>query len=171
MKLHSLLIFSIVVVLFTPKLTNAQWVPTQGPGGGTIVCLAVSGSNVFAGTYSAGVFLSTNNGANWRAINNGMTNSVVYAITTIGTNVFAGTYGSGVFLSTDNGANWKAVNNGLTRLNVISFAVIGSNFFAGTDGGVFLSTGGEREQSLCRYDRREGHLCYLKQWSELGNSQ
>ena len=43
----------------------------------TFIALAVSGTNLFAGTYGGGVFLSTNNGTNWTAVNNGLTNSNV----------------------------------------------------------------------------------------------
>ncbi len=117
----------------------AQWVQTNGPYGGTVHSLSVSGSNLFAGTYG-GVFLSTDNGASWTQANAGLTNTSVYALAVNGSNLFAGTYG-GVFLSTDNGASWTQVNTGLTNTWVTSLAVSGSNLFAGTDGGgVFLST-------------------------------
>ena len=119
---------------------GAQWVQANGPYGGNIHCLTVSGPNLFAGV-SGGVYLSTNNGTSWSALNAGMTNDSVLSFAIIGTNLFAGTSGGGVFLSTDNGTSWNAVNNGLTNLNIMSFAVSGSNLFAGTNGGgVFLST-------------------------------
>ncbi|MBK9229219.1 MAG: hypothetical protein IPL67_19700 [Ignavibacteria bacterium] len=99
--------------------------------------LAVSGTNLFAGT-GGGVFLSTNNGTNWTAVNNGLTNTYVFSLAVSGTNLFAGTSSGGVFLSTNNGTSWTAVNNGLTYTQVSSFAVSGTNLFAGTQGGVFL---------------------------------
>jgi hypothetical protein len=86
-----------------------------------------------------GVFLSTNNGASWTAVNNGLTSQYVESLTVSGSNLFAGTYG-GVFLSTNNGASWTAVNTGLTNLTVRSLTVSGTNLFAGTNGGgVFFS--------------------------------
>ncbi|MBN2037943.1 MAG: DUF1565 domain-containing protein [Chitinispirillaceae bacterium] len=103
--------------------------------------LAVSGTNIFAGTWDGGVFLSTNNGANWTAVNNGLTNLIIQSLAAIGSNLFAGTDGGGVFLSTDNGASWTAANNGITDLDIRALAVSGSSLFAGTNsGGVFLST-------------------------------
>jgi hypothetical protein len=96
--------------------------------------LAVSGTNLFAGTYGAGVFLSTNNGTSWTAVNTGLTNTYVGSLAVSGTNLFAGTYGN-VFLSTDNGTSWSAVNTGLTYPYVYSLAVSGTNLFAGTHGG------------------------------------
>jgi hypothetical protein len=100
----------------------------------------VSGTNLFAGTWGDGVFLSTNNGTNWTAVNNGLTNTFVRALAVSGTNLFAGTVeGGGVFLSTNNGTSWTAI--GLTNTDVNALAISGTNLFAGTwGGGVFLST-------------------------------
>jgi hypothetical protein len=106
----------------------------------TVLALKVSGTNLFAGTYGGGVFLSTNNGTNWTAVNTGLTNTNVYALALNGTNLFAGTLG-GVFLSTNNGTSWAQVNSGLTNTGVYALASYGSTVFAGTNGGgVFLST-------------------------------
>jgi photosystem II stability/assembly factor-like uncharacterized protein len=105
-----------------------------------VYALAVSGTNLFAGTPS-GVFLSTNNGTSWTAVNTGLTNVGVRALAVSGTNLFAGTEGDGVWLSTNNGASWTEVNTGLTSTEVRALAVSGTNLFAGTyGGGVFLST-------------------------------
>jgi photosystem II stability/assembly factor-like uncharacterized protein len=119
------------------------WTITQTALKDTIVyALAIKDTNIYAGT-EEGVFRSTNNGMDWIAVNDGLTNLDVRALAVNGSDLFAGTFGGGVFHSTDNGANWTAVNNGLTdlALNVLSFVFIGSNLFAGTwQGGVFLST-------------------------------
>jgi hypothetical protein len=61
-----------------------------------VSALAVSGTNLFAGT-SGGVFLSTNNGTSWTAVNSGLTNTDVLSLAISGTNLFAGTYGSSVW--------------------------------------------------------------------------
>ena len=107
--------------------------------------------SLFAGT-NDGIFLSTNNGANWNVINSGLTNTYVPALAVSGTNVFAGTYEDcGAFLSTDNGVSWSAVNTGLTNsshfrrsfikgTNINVLAIKNTNLFAGTNNGVFLST-------------------------------
>lgn len=113
-----------------------------------VQALAISGSNIFAGTGNtaifdngAGVFLSTDNGLTWNQSIEGLTDLNVVALAADGTNVFAGTASSGVFLSINNGTSWTAVNTGLTTPNILSLATDGTNIFAGTDGGgVFLST-------------------------------
>jgi hypothetical protein len=101
-----------------------------------VSALIVSGTNLFAGTGSGGVFLSTNYGTIWTAVNSGLTSNYVRAFAVSGTNLFAGTYG-GVFLSTNNGTSWTAVNTGLTGYGfyVSALAVSGTNLFAGTDSG------------------------------------
>ncbi|HMV84502.1 MAG TPA: IPT/TIG domain-containing protein, partial [Blastocatellia bacterium] len=120
--------------------SGLQWQQrTSGLTGGTVREFAVSGTNLFAGTYG-GVFRSTDNGSTWTAVNNGLTHTYINALTVSGTTLFAGTdYGGGVFRSADNGSTWTAVNNGLTASSVSALAVSGSTLFAGTDGGVFRS--------------------------------
>jgi photosystem II stability/assembly factor-like uncharacterized protein len=141
MKLH-FIAFSVFIVLSNAcmQTARAQWVQTNGPFGRTVFSLAVSGSNIFAGTDS-GVFLSTNYGTNWTAVNSGLTNTDVRALAVIDSNIFAGTYG-GVFLSTDTGTSWTTVNSGLgANTHVYSFGVSGSNIFVATDSrGVLFST-------------------------------
>jgi hypothetical protein len=105
-----------------------------------VQALTVSGTQLFAGTYNSGIYLSSNNGTNWTAVNNGLTTLNVSSFAASGTTLFAGTSG-GVFLTTNNGSNWAVVNNGLTNLHIRALAVLGTNLFAGTDtSGVYLST-------------------------------
>jgi len=99
------------VVIYKQPYLNCPWVQTNGPYGGYVNCFTLNGTNLFAGT-TEGVFLSTNSGANWTAVNNGLPNSNVRALAVSGTNLFAGINESlstnigGVYLSTNNGANW-----------------------------------------------------------------
>ena len=133
----------ILTILFTStNLLYAQWVQTNGPKTGVVGSLAVIGTNLFAGTTN-GVFLSTDYGTNWSAVDSGLTNLYINALTispngTGGTNLFVGTIG-GVFLSTNNGISWTAATG--LQFPVTSFLVSGTNLFAGTNGeGVYLST-------------------------------
>jgi hypothetical protein len=106
-----------------------------------VISLAVSGDNIFAGVAAslyAGVYLSTNHGISWTAMNNGLGISAD-ALAVSGNFIFAG--GIGVDVSPNNGASWTGVNNGLQASGVVSsFAVSGDSIFAGTDYGVYLST-------------------------------
>jgi hypothetical protein len=62
---------SIVIVV------EATWAQTSGPEGGNILVFAVKGKTILAGTQGGGVFRTTDNGANWRPINNGLTTTAV----------------------------------------------------------------------------------------------
>jgi len=137
---HTVLVILIITTTLFDKDCEAQWVQTNGPFGGSVVCFAFSGANIYAGTYIGGVFLSTNNGLNWAAVNNGLTNLDIHTLTISGTKLFAGTWGGGVFVSTNNGSIWTAINNGLMNLNVHKLAVSGTSIFAGTRGGLYVST-------------------------------
>ena len=80
-------IFVALVLLISNS--SAQWTKTPGPSGNFIFSLAVSGTNIFAGT-DEGVFRSTDNGSSWTGINNGLTNSFgVYSLIVSGNNIFA----------------------------------------------------------------------------------
>jgi len=97
-----------------------------------VLALAVSGTNLFAGTDGGGVFLSTNNGTSWTAINTGLPQYPfqVYALAISGTDIFAGG-DDGVFLSTNNGTSWTAINTGLPPyVDVYALAFSGANLFA-----------------------------------------
>ncbi|MGC8654760.1 MAG: T9SS type A sorting domain-containing protein, partial [Candidatus Kryptoniota bacterium] len=58
---------------------------------------------------------STNNGTSWTAVNNGLTNTNVFALAISGTNIFAGTYGSGVWRRplSEMISSIKRINDGL----------------------------------------------------------
>ena len=104
----------------TNEYVNALAVSPNGAGG----------TNLFAGTYGGGVFLSTNNGASWVSVNSGLTNTFVNALAIAGTTIFAGT-NDGAFLSTNNGAAWTPVNDSLSSVYIYSLAVSGNHLFAG----------------------------------------
>ncbi|MFA5806204.1 MAG: T9SS type A sorting domain-containing protein [Melioribacteraceae bacterium] len=139
-RIHFLLIL-IILIYFDVDKVNAQWVQSKLPNGSVgneryITSIVTSGPNIYAGTNSGGLFLSTNNGDSWIA--SGLTDQSINSIAIIGTNLFAGTKNNGVFLSTNQGSNW--VSAGLSSYSVTALLVNGTNLFAGTYGGVFLST-------------------------------
>ena len=125
--------------VFLSTNNGTSWTPT-GSMSTIAYDLVVSGANLFAGT-NGGVYRSTNNGAIWTAVDSGLTDFFVQALTLSGSNLFAGTYYGGVFLSTNSGASWTTVNSGLTNIHIFSLGANVGNLFAGTNGaGIFLST-------------------------------
>jgi photosystem II stability/assembly factor-like uncharacterized protein len=129
-------------ILSTDNGTTWSSVGRVFPRAGIVFSLLVKGHNIYAGTGN-GIFLSTNLGANWSHIDNGLPTSIIVNAIVANSDstgdVFAGT-SRGVFLSTNNGTNWISLNTGLSDTNVISLLVNGTNLFAGTfGGGVFIS--------------------------------
>ena len=113
-----------------------------------ITSFAFRGSNIFMGArsvtipLSGGVYLSTDTGNSWTAVNNGLTGyNFVNALTVLGNNVFAGT-DSGIFLSTNNGNSWKAMDSGLIGHIISAFAIYGSKIFVSTNDPFSIYGGG-----------------------------
>ena len=100
-------------------------------------------SNIFAGTFGGGIFLSANNGSTWTTLSDGISERgmIVQTLKISGGNIFAGTL-DGVFLSPNNGISWTSMINGLSGdgLYVQALALSSNNIFAGTGRGVYLST-------------------------------
>ena len=92
----------------------------------------------------AGVFKSTDGGANWSPIIGGLTNLKVFALAIdpkTPTTIYAGTNGGGVFKSTNGGGTWTPLNSGLINLSVGRLLIDPLNpstLYAGTGGGVFV---------------------------------
>ena len=131
------------IFLSFPQWTEAQWEQIGQPENTAINAIAVSGSKYFVGT-DKGVFLSTDDGTSWTAVNSGLPKYLVTDIApqsvVIGTDHFVGTE-EGIFRSSDNGKNWALANAGLpSDPDVSVLASIGSSLFAGTYDGVFRST-------------------------------
>ncbi len=90
----SLLVFILSITI------SAQWYQTNGPYGGEIKCLTTNGTELVAGTAFRGVFLSTDFGANWQAVNNGLWYLNIHSLYFYNTNLFAGTLNA-LFRSSD----------------------------------------------------------------------
>ncbi len=106
-------ILYLLLLLLVWSHTSAQWLQTNGPYGAQVTCFATSGSDIFAGTF--GVFLSTDNGIGWKAVNAGLRlpqyggsawhNGDVTALAFCGTNLLAGFDNGDIFLSSNKGQN------------------------------------------------------------------
>ena len=122
-----------------PTVTPIPWKETSTIGGSNyVLCMAVSGNNIFAGS-DDGLFLSSNNGVSWSSVG---INFKVLSLAISGNSIYAGTQNGGIFLSSDIGVHWVAINNGFnpTIPNIQSLAISGNNIYAGTDGnGMYMS--------------------------------
>ena len=129
-----------------------NWTPIDSGLANTLVnALAVSGNgNLFAGTgsffenghyHEGGVFLSTNDGSSWTAVNSGLpANTSVWSFCVSGNTIFAGTDSDGVFLSVDNGTSWTKADSGMPPIYFARLAASGNNIFCGGRYGVYRSS-------------------------------
>lgn len=108
--------------------------------------LAALGTNIFAATNGAGIFMSSDSGATWIPKNNGLPSNSISSIACNGNVLFAGTT-YGLFMSLDSGNTWTAANNGLiiSLPHKYFFAFYGSTIFLSVVQsallpGVYLST-------------------------------
>ena len=143
-KISSFAFILLFVLCINLQHASAQW-QLSGTFGAAIHSFAVSGTNIFAGLQPKGVYISTDTGISWNAVNTGLTDSLIIDLAAKGTFIYAGTP-SGVFLSTNQGLNWSSVSNGLPYNNFVSLGVSDSNIFVGTSvtfggdtGKIFLS--------------------------------
>lgn len=133
--------------IFSDDLDTVWTAANTGLTDTSVGSLAANGTNLFAGCDNGGVFLSTDNGESWKAINQGLTKTPreQYLVMDFAFNesgILVSLWFGGLFHSADNGANWTQVN----RMNQwSSLAVSGNNLYAalathsGSDG-VYLST-------------------------------
>jgi photosystem II stability/assembly factor-like uncharacterized protein len=104
-----------------------------------IYALINVGGTVFAGTNN-GLFLSTDNGANWSNIKGGLPDTSIMGFLAYDNYIMTYTKAKGIYLSNDQGNSWIPANNGLTNENVHALIRINSSIFAGTDKGIYEST-------------------------------
>jgi photosystem II stability/assembly factor-like uncharacterized protein len=140
MQRFRLLLFMVVVLILVQGSSFGQWVPTGFPQI-EAKCLAAKDGILFGGTWGYGVYRSTDNGATWTVVNNGLPDfyarwvyalAVVPSSSGVGSNLFAAMEYGGVFRSTDDGANWVAVNSGFgVARSFVTLGFAGSTLLAG----------------------------------------
>ena len=132
-------------VIVSPDGGNSWAAPASGMSY-YVTSLAVKDTNIFAGTYQNGVFRSTDNGASWTAVNNGLGafQNQVTSLAVDGRLLFAGT-AAGLCLSTDDGNSWSTLSAGnLSSLQFINcITASASTIFVGTPAGMLRSTDGD----------------------------
>ncbi len=133
--------------IFRSNNRGGSWTPfSSGLPREEISSLAVSGTNLFAGTEGGGILRSADNGESWTPVNAGLPlNAEISTLLASGTRLFAGVGGfldiGAVYRSSNQGESWTAVGSGLPQARVTSLVVSGTSLFAGTLGkGIFRLT-------------------------------
>lgn len=117
---------------------HAQWKQCSGSFVGEITCFTGNIAVLYVGTSTSGIYRSTDGGAGWSQVNQGLTDQKVHSLAMIGSIVFAGTDFDGLFRSQDNGDTWTAANEGrihLLNIDVHSMVTRENLLFAGSLGG------------------------------------
>ncbi|MHB8581590.1 MAG: T9SS type A sorting domain-containing protein [Ignavibacteriaceae bacterium] len=104
-----------------------------------INCLANDkNGNFYAGTLSAGIYFSSNNGTSWDSLGPNITTNCI-EINKLNY-IYVGT-DSGIYYSKNLGKSWTAVDNALKNLDISTLALdTTDNLFAGTSGAIYRST-------------------------------
>ena len=141
---HILFLLLLFVLLFPFNQISAQWQQTsapQDPSG--VYALSFHSNHLYAGIFSHGVYISTDQGMSWTAKNDGLSNFSTREFAFIGDNIFVATSGAGVFRSSESDTSWTSASNGLSDLEVYALTVKGTKLFAGSGGntqaGVYMS--------------------------------
>ncbi|MFH2050104.1 MAG: hypothetical protein ABIJ12_11715 [bacterium] len=132
------LIMTIYFIGVFPIIAISQtWEPTNGPFGGEVKSIYIApDQNIIAGSVFNGVYLSTNNGEVWTAINNGLEpRSYVQCVFINNVNDFIIAMWNKLFISSDNGNNWTQIYDGIAG----EFAITS---ITGFDNYLFISTSG-----------------------------
>jgi photosystem II stability/assembly factor-like uncharacterized protein len=106
------------------------WKPVTGLSQGRIQCMAQYQGVLYAGTGAAGVYRSRDAGRTWQAVNTGLPDMNILALTGGGGVVFAGDNSKGVFRSSDQGDHWVGVNKGFNGNGCYFLAWDGKILFA-----------------------------------------
>lgn len=79
-------------------------------------------------TTEAGVWTSSNEGANWTNLNLPLSNIPIKTLSVLDQNIFIGT-SDNLYLSTNDGANWNSIYQGLPTSTIIRSIAYNSNYF------------------------------------------
>lgn len=136
--------------------TGKSWsLSNNGMGNVIVNSLAVWGTTLLAGCDlnpyftggpfipKGGVFRSTDEGASWTLVDEGIpapVNCLLVTTTNSDTNVYAGTVGGGVYVSSNAGLSWLPDTAGSMNMYVSSLVMRDTVLFAGTTSGVYRSS-------------------------------
>jgi photosystem II stability/assembly factor-like uncharacterized protein len=108
-----------------------------------VLAVDSSGTIYAASRSGVGVLRSTDDGAHWTAVNNGLSDSTdVYDLQVNARGVLFASSDSGVYRTTDQGAHWTQLNSGLVNHFITPLLIAPNGFlFAGSAGdGVYRSS-------------------------------
>jgi photosystem II stability/assembly factor-like uncharacterized protein len=112
-----------------------------------VLSLAVADTDLYATSFSNGVYASTDNGKNWTYAANGIVGSDITCLSGGGSNVYAVFNLDSVFSSTDNGNSWVADTGLKGAYQIFEVTAIGTRVYAAAGNGIFVSSDSGRTWS------------------------
>lgn len=129
----------LLLAIIPSWLTYAQWEQLSYSPNYPIRDMVLLDDKIYIATSNGGIYLSSDRGENWQAMNDGLS-LLTTSIVTIGNTLIVGTLDSGVFKSEDLGAHWKSSNDSLLERNIIDLKVDGGYIYALTESsGIWVS--------------------------------
>jgi len=138
---------TIFLPLISRQLPPPVWL---GPDGGRVVVTVIDPANpqtVYAGTWGAGLFKSSDGGATWVNSSSGLGNRYINSLAIDPRNptvLYAGTYTDGIYKTTDGARSWFHANQGVQDLAVVYTIAVDptdpNRVYAGTRSGSPLIT-------------------------------
>jgi photosystem II stability/assembly factor-like uncharacterized protein len=139
--MKAIILFLSIIIL--QQISFAQWEQTAGPQGANIQSIFSTDNKTFyAGTFGKGIYKTTNKGATWNSMNNGLTSpnsQYVYSFASSGNYLFAGNQ-DGIYRTNIDNNVWEPANSGIENTIMFSLLSVPGYLFAGGSNGVFKST-------------------------------
>lgn len=140
LPLFTFLVFFLPKVSFSQDVSSAlSWQQTNSELDYPIYKFVSHADNLYAAMYGAGVYKTSDEGENWIACHDGLSNFLARDLVVSGNTLFVGTNRGGVFKSSDDGASWASANDDIVSKDVWSLLAASDRLFAGTSSGLFFT--------------------------------
>ncbi len=144
-KKQLLHVFTLLTIFLLASNTLFAHFGSKGPFGGSVSVAIAHDSTVYLGTFTGGVYESTNSTLTaWRARPVGLGSGQITALAHSGSYLFAGTADDGVYIFNGyigSDRYWNKINNGLASLQIRSLVALDSiTLLVGTAGGGLYKT-------------------------------
>lgn len=117
------------------------------------------GTEMILSTSNNGLFMTENNGSQWKDISNGLATKKINTMLVSGDEVYLGLSHEGLTMWKLNSSYWNSYNSGLPNRNVTAIVKVKDELLVGTDTGIFKSA--DKRQSWYGKHLGEPVTCLL----------
>ena len=140
MTKKSLITYILILLILSTSAGSkiyAQWINLSPISSSDINSIVGRGSEIYAGAYDKGIYLSTDNGDSWKLYNQGLLGLEVTCLLSTGSDIFAGTYYNGLYKL--EGSTWTPVNV-CDEVTVHALGFCGSVIYAAINNSIYSSS-------------------------------